>query len=93
MSYGEEIGFHMVTVDIGGGFAGHTHLQCNVKELSVSVNKAVDDITRKHPNLKVFAEPGNSYCVYKVGCCSCVNSYCSSRIINYYQPIGPLNHL
>lgn len=64
VSYGEEIGFHMVMVDIGGGFAGHTHLQCNVKELSVSVNEAVDDITRKHPNLKVFAEPGNSYTVF-----------------------------
>ena len=59
VSYGESIGFEFTTLDLGGGFAGHSYCIENVRELSVSINKALDEICRSHPTLNnIIAEPG-----------------------------------
>ena len=59
MSYGESIGHKFSVLDIGGGYAGHSFLMNNVKELSVALNEAMDELVSKHPTLdRIIAEPG-----------------------------------
>lgn len=59
MCYGEELGLKFTLLDIGGGFRGLSGMEDDIRKLSISLNKAVEDITARHPSLeRVIAEPG-----------------------------------
>jgi ornithine decarboxylase len=61
MNYGNELGFTMNLLDIGGGFPGNTGTEDYFSEIAQAVNKALDEHFPDDGNIRIIAEPGRYY--------------------------------
>ncbi|XP_068194372.1 ornithine decarboxylase [Antennarius striatus] len=58
---GEELGFSMDLLDIGGGFPGSDNAVLQFEEITTVINSALDKYFPADPALKIIAEPGRFY--------------------------------
>lgn len=62
---GHEVGFHMRTLDVGGGFTGDTF-----ETMATVLRDALDEFFPSHSNVEIIAEPGRYYVAtaYTIAC-------------------------
>ncbi|KAK3791552.1 hypothetical protein RRG08_002909 [Elysia crispata] len=60
-TYGEQLGFHMHILDIGGGFHGVDSKLFTFHELAETVNKALDQYFPPSRGTEIMAEPGRYF--------------------------------
>ncbi|XP_068607700.1 ornithine decarboxylase-like [Brachionichthys hirsutus] len=58
---GDELGFRMELLDIGGGFPGSDDGKLQFEEITAVINSALDKHFPADPALKIIAEPGRFY--------------------------------
>ncbi|KAF3701513.1 Ornithine decarboxylase 1 [Channa argus] len=58
---GEELGFNMNLLDIGGGFPGSDNGQLKFEEITAVINPALDKYFPADTGVKIIAEPGRFY--------------------------------
>ncbi|KAM6912423.1 ornithine decarboxylase [Xenentodon cancila] len=58
---GEELGFNMDLLDIGGGFPGSDDSELKFEEITAVINPALDKYFPSDAGVKVIAEPGRFY--------------------------------
>ncbi|MEQ2187749.1 Mitochondrial 2-oxoadipate and 2-oxoglutarate transporter, partial [Goodea atripinnis] len=58
---GEELGFNMDLLDIGGGFPGSDDAELKFEEITVVINAALDKYFPVDSGIRVIAEPGRFY--------------------------------
>lgn len=61
MNYGNQLGFQMNLLDIGGGFPGNSGTEDYFAEISHAINKALDEHFPDDGNIRIIAEPGRYY--------------------------------
>ena len=61
MNYGNQLGFQMNLLDIGGGFPGNTGTEDYFAEISHAINKALDEHFPDDGKIRIIAEPGRYY--------------------------------
>jgi ornithine decarboxylase len=61
MNYGNELGFAMNLLDLGGGFPGNTGTEDYFAEIAAAVNKELDEHFPDDGNVRIIAEPGRYY--------------------------------
>lgn len=58
---GEELGYNMTLLDIGGGFPGSDDTKLKFEEITAVINPAVDKYFPADGGVRVIAEPGRYY--------------------------------
>uniref|UniRef100_A0A3P8XMB1 ornithine decarboxylase n=1 Tax=Esox lucius TaxID=8010 RepID=A0A3P8XMB1_ESOLU len=58
---GEELGFKMTLLDIGGGFPGQNDFKLTFEEIAADINKALEEFFPPSCGVSVIAEPGRYY--------------------------------
>ncbi|XP_066554541.1 ornithine decarboxylase [Amia ocellicauda] len=58
---GEELGFNMTLLDIGGGFPGSEDVKLKFEEITAVINLALDKYFPVDSGVQVIAEPGRYY--------------------------------
>lgn len=58
---GDELGFNMNLLDIGGGFPGSEDVELKFEEITAVINLALDKYFPADGNVKIIAEPGRFY--------------------------------
>jgi len=61
MNYGNELGFTMNLLDIGGGFPGNTGTEDYFAEIATAVNAALEEHFPNDGTIRIIAEPGRYY--------------------------------
>jgi len=59
---GQDLGFNMYYLDIGGGFPGSPQdAHCTFEDIAIDINKHLDEYFNDVPNLKIIGEPGRHF--------------------------------
>uniref|UniRef100_A0A3B3BPG3 ornithine decarboxylase n=1 Tax=Oryzias melastigma TaxID=30732 RepID=A0A3B3BPG3_ORYME len=58
---GEELGFQMDLLDIGGGFPGSEDAELSFEEITATINPALDKYFPVDTGVRIIAEPGRFY--------------------------------
>uniref|UniRef100_A0A8C7XHB2 ornithine decarboxylase n=1 Tax=Oryzias sinensis TaxID=183150 RepID=A0A8C7XHB2_9TELE len=58
---GEELGFQMDLLDIGGGFPGSEDTELSFEEITATINPALDKYFPVDSGVRIIAEPGRFY--------------------------------
>lgn len=58
---GEELGYNMTLLDIGGGFPGSDDTKLKFEEITAVINPAVDKYFPADSGVRIIAEPGRYY--------------------------------
>ncbi|XP_006626107.1 ornithine decarboxylase [Lepisosteus oculatus] len=58
---GEELGFNMTLLDIGGGFPGSEDVKLKFEEITAVINPALDKYFPADSGVQIIAEPGRYY--------------------------------
>jgi len=61
MNYGQQMGFEMNFLDIGGGFPGNAGTEDYFTEIASAVNKAFEEHFPNDESVRIIAEPGRYY--------------------------------
>ncbi len=61
MNYGNELGFTMNLLDIGGGFPGNTGTEDYFSEIATAVNAALEEHFPNDGTVRIIGEPGRYY--------------------------------
>lgn len=61
MNYGQQMGFEMNFLDIGGGFPGNAGTEDYFNEIASAVNRALDEHFPNDGSVRIIAEPGRYY--------------------------------
>lgn len=61
MNYGQQMGFEMNFLDIGGGFPGNAGTEDYFTEIASAVNKALEEHFPNDESVRIIAEPGRYY--------------------------------
>lgn len=61
MDYGNQLGFSMDLLDIGGGFPGNSGTEEYFAEIAQAINKALDEHFPEDGRIRIIAEPGRYY--------------------------------
>lgn len=61
MNYGNELGFRMNLLDIGGGFPGNSGTEDYFAEIAAAINAVLEEHFPDDGNIRIIAEPGRYY--------------------------------
>lgn len=61
MNYGNQLGFKMNLLDLGGGFPGNSGTEDYFSEIANAVNLALDEHFPNDGTVRIIAEPGRYY--------------------------------